>query len=400
MPGTQSIRPAPAGPRLRVVAHAGFLLIGIVNTLLGPILPMLTLKWQLGDDQAGQLFTAQFAGGMTGSAVSGFLVERLGFLPVIASGFAIMSVATGALVWISQGGGLVSFFCLGLALGLAIPATNLLVAELNPQRRAAALNILNLLWGTGAVAGPLLISGLGRGVSLARPMLALSGLLAAMMILATSCPNVLHSTTTADSSSPRLPLQTVWRSPFVLLTEMLVFLCVGTEAATGGWIASYADRLGEAGRALSTLTPSLFWAGLLAGRGLSPLLLGHLNEGSLLRHSLLMAVTGLGIVLFGQSVLATFVGTALAGLGLAPVFPTTFAVLVERCGVRTPQLTAATFLLASLGGAVIPWLVGFTSDRYGDLRIGLVVVLIGGLLMVALQIVISATRSDSEAPAC
>ena len=42
-------------------------------------------------------------------------------------------------------------------------------------------------------------------------------------------------------------------------------------------------------------------------------------------------------------------------------------------------------MLASLGGAVIPWLVGWASDFYGNLRIGLIVPLLGSLLMIALQ---------------
>jgi FHS family glucose/mannose:H+ symporter-like MFS transporter len=52
---------------------------------------------------------------------------------------------------------------LGFSLGLTNPATNLLVSELNPDRRGAALNLLNLIWGLGAIVCPLLISMLSKG---------------------------------------------------------------------------------------------------------------------------------------------------------------------------------------------------------------------------------------------
>ncbi len=46
--------------------HAGFILTGMVTTLLGPILPTLSSKWSLDDLRAGYLFTAQFLGSIYG----------------------------------------------------------------------------------------------------------------------------------------------------------------------------------------------------------------------------------------------------------------------------------------------------------------------------------------------
>jgi MFS family permease len=50
--------------------------------------------------------------------------------------------------------GLLSVFSFGFALGLTGPTVNLLVADINSERRAVALNILNLAWALGAVVGP------------------------------------------------------------------------------------------------------------------------------------------------------------------------------------------------------------------------------------------------------
>ena len=43
-------------------------------------------------------------------------------------------------------------------MGLAVPAANLLVAEVNPGRRSATLNLLNFCWSAGAVACPFLVA--------------------------------------------------------------------------------------------------------------------------------------------------------------------------------------------------------------------------------------------------
>ena len=76
----------------------------------------------------------------------------------MACGYAAMAAAVACLGVNSWGVGLLSVFSSGFALGLIAPATNLLVARINSERRAAALNILNFAWALGAVAGPSLIA--------------------------------------------------------------------------------------------------------------------------------------------------------------------------------------------------------------------------------------------------
>ena len=157
--------------QLALLLHSGFLLIGVVNTLLGPILPMLAARWHLDDGKVGSLFIAQFTGAIIGSALSSPMIERVGLLRLMACGYAVMAAAVACLSVSSWQIGLLSVFSSGFALGLTVPATNLLVAEINSERRAAALNILNFVWALGAVAGPPLIALFARDGLLLRPLI-------------------------------------------------------------------------------------------------------------------------------------------------------------------------------------------------------------------------------------
>jgi fucose permease len=109
-------------------------------------------------------------------------------------------------------------------------------------------------------------------------------------------------------------------------------------------------------------------------------LISTLAKGGDASRPLGALASALAIVAFSLSI-----GAGLAGFGLAAVFLTTFALFTQRCGAEATRIAGMLFVLASLGGAVIPWLVGWTSDFYGNLRIGLIVPLLGGLLMIALQ---------------
>src|SRR5216683_2402103 len=76
-----------------VLIHADFLLTGIVMTFLGPMLPTLSSRWALTDEQAGYLGFAQFFSSMFGMLSSGALVIRLGYRVTFIIGLLLM--ATG-----------------------------------------------------------------------------------------------------------------------------------------------------------------------------------------------------------------------------------------------------------------------------------------------------------------
>ena len=171
----------------------------------------------------------------------------------------------------------------------------------------------------------------------------------------------------------------------MLLTGALIFMYVGTEAAAAGWLASYAQRMGASASGFGTMTPSFFWAGLLIGRAAAPVVLRRVSETALVLMSLFMAGTGLVVILVGSSLMTVSSGAGLAGLGMAAVFPTTFAIFTRQFGRQASQLTGFVFVLGGVGGALIPWLVGCISARFGDLRMGLLIPLFCVASMIVLQ---------------
>ena len=241
---------------------------------------MLAARWRLDDAEAGSLFIAQFTGAMIGSALSGWMIERLGSLRLMAFGYAAMAAAVACLGANSWGIGLLSVFSFGFAIGLTIPATNLLVAEINPERPAAALNILSFAWALGAVAGPPLIALFARDGRLVRPLIGLAVLLSAYCLI--DCASLSYGFIVRSESNQTEQERPVrfersalraWASPYALLTGGLIFIYVGTETAAAGWIASYAQRFGASARGFGTMMPSFFWAGLLIGRAAAPAVL-------------------------------------------------------------------------------------------------------------------------------
>lgn len=379
--------------------HLGFIFTGIVTTILGPILPLLTSRWLLSDAKAGSLFAAQFFGSILGGLSISVLLLRRGFRFALVSGFLLMAGGVGCLGASQWPVGWLATFGYGIGLGLVIPAVNLYVCQAAPERRASALSILNLSWGIGAVACPILISLLESRVGLRTFLISLGAILAvcAAAFSALDLEPGLPLGAAAGRSRASAPRVDLGARAWALAA--LFFLYVGTENALSGWVSTHAKRMGSPLQTLWVITPSVFWGALLMGRALAPVALRYLAEARLAAAGLLIAMCGTLAVLLSTTVLGVRLGAGVAGLGLAPVYPIFIAWLGQQFGAEAPRPGGVMFALASCGGATLPWLVGAVSTSFASLTVGLTVPLLGCLLMLVALPAVRSTGATRATPA-
>jgi FHS family glucose/mannose:H+ symporter-like MFS transporter len=378
MPLSETPR-ADSSRALTLAANAAFVPIGVVTVLLGPMLPSLSARWSLNYAQAGSLFTAQFLASTVAVAVSGVLVSRWGFRVALNAGLLVMAAGVAGLSVGSHLWGLTCIAAYGAGLGLAVPAANLLVAEVNPKRRSAALNLLNFSWSVGAVACPFLVAGAAKSNRLAILMIAVAGILLLVMFgIVSMSSRVVEPVLTGSDNRPAT-IDWGARSLFVLAA--LFFLYVGTENSFGGWIASYAKSLGTMPLTRSVMTPSFFYFALLVGRWIAPLVLRKIDEVRLARSGILLACVGMAGLVLSRATLGVVGSVIAAGLGLSAVYPITISLLSREFGPAASRVGSVMFTMANLGGSCLPWLVGYASNRLGNLKAGLVVPLIAGIAM-------------------
>jgi FHS family glucose/mannose:H+ symporter-like MFS transporter len=366
------------------VAHAAFVPTGIVTVLLGPLLPWLSGRWSLSDAQSGEFFTAQFLASTLGVAFSGVLVPRLGYRFAMFLGLLFMVVGVGTLPIGSRVIGMVAVGCYGIGLGLTIPTCNLLVAEVNPETRAAALSLLNFSWSVGAVACPFLLAPFQRAGRIPMFFFSLAAfvLLVALSLAWVALP---QSSPLGNSAGPSgRSLARLLSTPAAIALGVLFFVYVGTENAVGGWLASYAKRLVDQHGTMWVTTPSFFYGGLLAGRALAPVFLKRIPEVRLVRLSVATALAALIGLLASRSITLVLLNAAMIGLGLAAIYPITISLLSHAFGPAATRVGSVMFMLASFGAACMPWLVGLTSTKMSSLKYGLAVPLLGCAVMLGL----------------
>jgi FHS family glucose/mannose:H+ symporter-like MFS transporter len=369
---------------LLVLIHIGFVFIGIITTLLGVVLPTLSVRLDLDDAQSGTLFTFQYAGSLLGTFVSAFLWKRFGFLKTLFVGLIAMVAGVFGIGFLNWQGVALCIFLNGIGIGLTIPTTNLLISSLNPKRQASALNILNFAWSCGALFSPILFGLLGTQQDIRLPVNFLSVsllLIAACFLLFSNLPFAVADSSTTDAQTNSIK---IWRTPFAVSIAVLLFLYVGMESSLGGWIAAYSLRLEATEMTLWTPSVFAFWASFLLGRLIAPLSLKRVRNPVYVLYGLMLAACGMLLLLSAQIVFVS-VGAIFVGFGLAPVFPTVLAEFTQRFGREGVRQANWLFISSTFGGAFLTWAVGFLSKNFGSLRVGFFFIFFCCLLMIVLQ---------------
>jgi fucose permease len=380
---TQILEKAPPSSRSVIfgLLCAGFVVNGIVISFIGPILPVFMAKWGLDDSRAGLFLLVQFSGSFVGVLASSALISAKGFKPAITLGvamlglgFALLNAPTFALALAASG-------IYGLGYGFATPGTNLWVGETYGERRASALNIMNLAWGVGAISSSALAK-ITVGTPRITPLLYSVGAICAVLalvLLRMPFGKPPHE----EESAPAATKDNVAGTGVAVLLGILFFVYVGTEVGTSSWAPTHAQRAATWSSNIWILTPSFFFAGLLGGRGAAAAILLRWKEVTVAVGGLLLAAMGELIFLTARSHVVLFGGAFLAGLGLSGLFPIFIAWLSKWFRARARKVGGVMFALAAAGSALMPPLVGVVSRHTESLRIGLLVPLAGCVIMLA-----------------
>jgi fucose permease len=87
---------------------------------------------------------------------------------------------------------------------------------------------------------------------------------------------------------------------------------------------------------------------------------------------------------------------SVAGFGFSSVFPIAVATLSHKFGTGASRIAGLMFAFSSLGGAVLPLLVGHVSARLGSLRMAWLVPVCGGVTVLMLNVLLERLGSEGK----
>ena len=345
---------------LILAAILSILVYGVIAAMLGTLMPSFTALFQLTGAQNGNIGTAQAIGLVIASISVGPLIDIRGKKTALLGGLILI---TAALAGLPSAGGyqqlMLLYFVLGLGGGIIVTGANALASDVSESRRASALNLLNLFFGLGGLLTPFLAANLLNGD--AAKLCYLGAGLGVVALIANVIAKI--PPPTGERTFKMSEVGGIVSRPVLYMLALFLFLYVACEVGVWNWLASYLiGRNIDKAKALNILSLG-FALGLLLGRVVvSRILIKISSMNVTLASAALMAATTYMML---QSSDATFAWIAVfcAGLAMAPVFPTTLAMVADAFPRGTATAMGIVITCGWLGLVVSTPIIGAVAGR-------------------------------------
>jgi MFS transporter, FHS family, Na+ dependent glucose transporter 1 len=364
-----------------------FVSLGVGVASIGPILPFLANNVGVSLGQISFVFTAQNLGYLIGSVGGGRLFDRVKshHLMILSLGLmVVMGLLIPLVSWFYLL--LVVLFFFGLGLGTMDVGGNLNLVWIFESRVSPYMNALHFSFGVGGFLAPIIISlmlGWTEG-NLTYALWTLFILFLPGFIGLTLLKSPENVAKKADHGE-----NLIVNFRMVGLMVLIFFLSVGVQSGFGGWIFTYVSELQIADVAAAALMTSIYWGALTLGRLVAIPVSKKVAPAWMLLFNCGMAVFVLGLILvWPLSRWMMWVGSAGLGLALSSIFPTLLSFAEARMNM-TGRVTGLFFLGASLGGMLLPMLLGQIFEYVGSYEIMLTLFgasFLGLLVVILLQV--------------
>jgi len=352
------------------LAYLSFVSIGLPDGLLGVAWPSIREFFKVPLDALGALLVLFTIGYLLssfngGRLLSYFHVGTLLALSCLATGVSLLGYALAPRWGIMVVLGLLA----GTGAGAIDAGLNTYVAT---HYSARMINWLHACYGIGATIGPLImISVLGAGlpwqwgygiVGIGQLVLAGGfGLTQTWWLAADPAQNL-----PASAPVRAAPGSSTLRLPVVWLSIAVFFIYTGLEAAAGVWAYSLFTMARAIPAGKAGMWISIYWGSLTTGRLLFGFVVGFAPVYVLLRFCILGVSLGATLIWLNFADLLSFLGLALIGLSLAPIFPSLIATTPARLGDRhTANGIGFQIAAAVLGQSLLPAAIGVLANNLG-----------------------------------
>jgi len=259
---------------------------------------------------------------------------------------------------------LIAFVCMGIGNTIVQVAANPLLQEVTPEQKLSSfLSLSQFIKAITSLTGPIIATYLALAYGnwkLVFLVYALISLASVLWLFATKIEEGIKSEAPATFSSC-IGLLT---NKFVLTMVVAIFLIVGADVGMNTNIQVFLMKLHGLSLENASYGISIYFTALMISRFAGAILLQFLKPLFFLVTTTILALTGTLLILFSTSELMAKAAIFIVGLGAGNLFPLVFSIAMNKMPSRSNEISGL-LIMAIVGGAIIPPIMGLISSNLG-----------------------------------
>jgi FHS family L-fucose permease-like MFS transporter len=377
-----------------IAVFLAFLAMGFGDAV-GPFVSLAREKFQLSNFMAQMIPFVGFAMFGVLSIPMGVYQDQKGKKFILLLGLCIM--LAGILIPTIMGLSTFPVFLITILL-LGAGATTLQVAgnpimrDVSPEGKYSRnLSLAQFVKAIGSLSGPLIpaiaATYFGASWSVIFPIYSVAVLITLAFVVPLKVDEHRASDHKPTSFGSALGLL---KNGYVAMMVFALFLYVGAEVSVSSGIPLYLkERFAIDINRIGLLGTGLFFLALTIGRFSGGVILNWMQAKAFFVLTCVLSILGL-LGVFAPSPTLALVGFLLIGLGFANIFPLIFSIVIDSMPSEANALSGL-MVMAIVGGAILPPLMGLVADRTSSMQIAFLVPL-AAILYITFTALVSRKR--------
>ena len=356
---------ARSGFSLIALAYIGFISLGLPDAVIGVAWPSVRDDFVLAQGAAGLVFVASGLGYFITSFLAGRLTQALGIGLLLAASTALVATAMFGFAFSPLWWMFVSCAVIhGFGSGAIDAGLNSYAAHHLSVRH---MNWLHACYCFGAMLGPLLMTAvLTSGNDYSTGYLIVGAVMTGLAAMFLATRPRWGQVSARGPEAKRVGTCEALRNPTVLFQMVVFFLYTGLEMTFSQWAYTVLTEARAVNPGPAGVAVGAYWGSIGVGRVVFGLIADPIGIDRLLRFCLLAAAGGAVLFAVPLPTEAAFAGLALAGFGLAPVFPCLMTRTPQRLGsALSAHAVGFSVGAAMIGAAAVPGALGLIAGAVG-----------------------------------
>lgn len=359
-------------------------LLGIYITIYQSVISAIATEYAINSTKMGMVISLHFIGSVAAPAIFGEISERIGkrATALIALSIMILGLLSvyffKSLVVISMG-----IFLIGCGFAVIEGTLTGVLSELNLENTNRVINLSQMFFSIGAVAGPLIsilsISLFGSWKASFLLMIILFGLITAYLSRLEF--NIKKVTTEIGKG---LIVIRLFKEKIFIYLCISIFIYVGIEEGVAFWLNTYFKSTFNSSQ-LGPYALSGYWASMIIGRYLASRF--HNKHSLFLKGGLLISLSFFVVAFLFKNDMLDFICFLIIGFGFSAVWP----IIMSMTASFFPKYVGTAFGVmmtsAAVGGIFVPLFIGLVIN-FMEIRLAFwaIPILIIGILYIMKKI--------------